>query len=820
MQLSEHNQATALSNLGNGGEPPSLVVVVDHHHHQHHTKDDSFNNNNNNIINSQTSLPIASGSNHSVKDYHHHHQQQQQLHHHRSPHSKKEAMKSINDAASTYLSSNGTQAASTSKIVDQALHVVKSREAASNSNMNMNHNMNNNSLSSNSTAASSAATTVASSSVTSADSSSSSSHDEGLTGGDTAATQAEPNFIAPALRKIAKKRRKEPDKNGMERSSFHHTKSSKEYLRKAQEAWKRQQELGQESSTTMNEDQVSHEPLVAAPPVSSKFHSPRSNFRRLSMLSSSEQVDPVPFSRSQSLNSVGLSKKNGSDSTCTKNSNFYGYEDPDTAAASSNSNPYGYGEDPDPFAPNNNDSNPYGYEDPDNNIIPAPRRTGPARRRGSVTKYSLQAAQAAQKATERVMKLQGLNWKRNLSNNNCVSSSENETRSTTPTGRRRPLSSSVGMETTEPIAPQDKQALPVEKPIRRGSIAVEDVDNIPSKNSTDAMDTSNPYGYEQVQPATGSENLYGYEDPDAASTKIEATSSNPYGYETCNPMPVPSERRHPRARRRGSVTKFSLEAAQTVVASETDKTAQPPPPPPQNEYAGKPADNPDYILALKPPAAGRPLGVAARNRRCGNPSEQTGIAEDDPKACSPRRNGPIRSTSSSRHFSRFGTPSRSSSFLSSTSATSFEDDADSLAPDMESLCSIHDRFDGGLDSAPIPPAPPLMSPITPAGLTPAGGGPLRKTLLGPGKSWSERNNNHTPSYLVDSDFAILPFALSGSDSRSSSRMPAPPVRRTPSSSSATSRSNGIPISIQTARPVATNKQPAGDLRRSSSFSSQ
>jgi hypothetical protein len=69
--------------------------------------------------------------------------------------------------------------------------------------------------------------------------------------------------------------------------------------------------------------------------------------------------------------------------------------------------------------------------------------------------------------------------------------------------------------------------------------------------------------------------------------------------------------------------------------------------------------------------------------------------------------------------------------------------------------------------------------------------------------------------LLDSDFAILPFAVSCSDSKGSSRMPAP-IRRTPSSSSASNRSR-IPISIQAALPVGAHDEPTTDLCKSTSF---
>lgn len=83
----------------------------------------------------------------------------------------------------------------------------------------------------------------------------------------------------------------------------------------------------------------------------------------------------------------------------------------------SESNPYGY-EDPD--AASGGPSNPYGYEDPDSG--PTLRRVGPARRRGSVTKFSIDAAAAAKEATERILKMRLMQQKRFSSSNNSTAS--------------------------------------------------------------------------------------------------------------------------------------------------------------------------------------------------------------------------------------------------------------------------------------------------------------------------------------------------------------------------------------------------------------
>ena len=299
-----------------------------------------------------------------------------------------------------------------------------------------------------------------------------------------------------------------------------------------------------------------------------------------------------------------------------------------------------------------------------------------------------------------------------------------------------------------------------------------------SANANGAASTeSNPYGYE--------------------TTTAPLAASNPYGYEDSDSRPQ-QPRRHPRARRRGSVTKFSLEAAQAVASS------QPAPAVPSSQSGPDPMlpNGGDFVMALKPPAESRSKGFTPRSRRRGDndgvhPLSRNNSGESD-QALSPRRSAPSRSGStrsaSSRHLARFRAPSRSDSFISHGSTGSFEDDVDSLAPDMESLCSIHDRdlgteFDLGGAAPPMSPLTPgLNSGSKPKSLVKSfsnksdGGGGLDSFLLERRKSLSERSNFPVVSIPNNSEFAILPIATcNNSDARSSARMPAP-VRRTPSHS--------------------------------------
>jgi hypothetical protein len=180
---------------------------------------------------------------------------------------------------------------------------------------------------------------------------------------------APPTIVSsPSVRKIAKKRRKEAG-----RTSFHHTKSSKEYLRKAQEAYQRLHinEPEQRKQQQQQREKDQQELSVA--------------------LDSDSDTDPID----------------------------YGYGDPDdvpSRSSTSSTEPinYGYG-DPDDVPSRSSSTDPidYGYGDPDAVVRQQPqehqlsRRGGPARRRNSVTKFSEDAANivAAKAATQRIMLL-------------------------------------------------------------------------------------------------------------------------------------------------------------------------------------------------------------------------------------------------------------------------------------------------------------------------------------------------------------------------------------------------------------------------------
>jgi len=189
------------------------------------------------------------------------------------------------------------------------------------------------------------------------------------------------------LKKIAKKRRGASGTVDVE-----YTKSSKEYLQKAQQSLR--QESGSNSSaefssssnpraneaSTTTTDQSSSNPYgyedpdVAPRKLSGPAH------RSFSQPAISSAGNPYGYGDPAASNPYGYG-----DAAPSQNS--YGYGDPVA------SNPCGRGD----AAP----SNLYGYEDPD--AAPTIRRRGPARRRGSVTKFSIQAAAAASAVTDRIL---------------------------------------------------------------------------------------------------------------------------------------------------------------------------------------------------------------------------------------------------------------------------------------------------------------------------------------------------------------------------------------------------------------------------------
>ncbi|OEU13543.1 hypothetical protein FRACYDRAFT_241882 [Fragilariopsis cylindrus CCMP1102] len=220
---------------------------------------------------------------------------------------------------------------------------------------------------------------------------------------------------SPSLRKIAKKRRKEA--GGI---SFHHTKSSKEYLRKAQEAYQRlhinngpeqqiQQKQQREKDQQELSDALDSDSDSDTDPIDSGFFYPDDVPSHSQ--SSTSSSDPIDYG-------YGDPDCVPSRSSSTDPPIDYGYGDPDDVPSrSSSTDPpidYGYG-DPDDVPSRSSSTDPpidYGYGDPDAAVPQHPqhqqsRRGGPFRRRNSVTKFSADAANivAAKAATQRMMLL-------------------------------------------------------------------------------------------------------------------------------------------------------------------------------------------------------------------------------------------------------------------------------------------------------------------------------------------------------------------------------------------------------------------------------
>jgi hypothetical protein len=161
-----------------------------------------------------------------------------------------------------------------------------------------------------------------------------------------------------SFRKIAKKRRKAGG-----RSSFHHTKSSKEYLRKAQEAYQRLKISEQEQT--------------------------KDQYRQPEVESGRDKV----------VNDMTTSSIKTKDPEAID----YGNGDP-TDKKTKDEVDYGYGDPSDSKLDQDVD---YGYGDAAGGQPQLSRRGGKPRRRNSVTKYSAQAANVvrAQAAAERILKL-------------------------------------------------------------------------------------------------------------------------------------------------------------------------------------------------------------------------------------------------------------------------------------------------------------------------------------------------------------------------------------------------------------------------------
>lgn len=391
-----------------------------------------------------------------------------------------------------------------------------------------------------------------------------------------------------SFRKIAKKRRKAGGK-----SSFHHSKSSKEYLRKAQEAYQKLKISEQENEKNSR--------LVLE-------SSSGSNSNR----SSKVDVNSNPCG----CEDLDVSTKPEKDPDEVD----YGYGDP-VESKPQEAVDYGYGN---PVESMPQEAVDYGYGDSNATQPQQPRRGGRARRRNSVTKFSVQAANivAAKAATERILQL-----KPSLT-------SLLRGRSSTPTKHRREL-------------------------------------NYERKRSSAKQNT------EQRQ---------------EVGRRHEDQKNNV--------SPVPPQRSSSNSR----IVFGNRDATKHSHSSESQERA---------ESKQSQSQHEESSSSLQPASA--PF----------NPHLK--LASDyflsDPEPSLLRKN----SGRSNNISLRFKAPIRTDSWLSYDNSYSNNDDdadADSLAPDMESLCSIRDsshRLDSShsfrnTDLPPVPPTP-QASPLTQASIS-------------------------------------------------------------------------------------------------------
>jgi len=510
-----------------------------------------------------------------------------------------------------------------------------------------------------------------------------------------------------SFRKIAKKRRKAGG-----RSSFHHTKSSKEYLRKAQEAYQRLKISEQQQQN----DQNSQPELESGKNgVQNNKNSPDCSSQTSNKTKEQEEVD-------------------------------YGYGDPADSQPTDTTD-YGYGD--------TSDSQPqqavdYGYGDPADNE-PQPSRTGGrARRRNSVTKYSLEAANvvAAQAAAARIMRLKpGL-------------TSASRSTSKTPTRRR----------------PQQDQ------PRRFVSKQNDDLSSGTRQNgSLTAAATGRS---ERTERLTGAQTTAPRRDQQREGTNENQKNKN------------------------NTVDKMVVDRLEPPQRSSSIKQSS------RLEELGEPKQSNRDTSSRR--------SISSKTNQHLRLTSDYFSSDPKPKNLVRRNSGRLNGTTF-----RFSTPARTYSGLSydnSYSAMSNDDDdIDSLASDMESLCSMRDdsyRLDISTHSVKNTDMPPVLPRAPPASpLTLASPPPDRRSRFTAGRSrsgdrqpllvsWSSGSSkggalsrfaNRTRRDSIDkartrrdsidkararrnsNDFPILPSmrVLTANGSPSKSCMPAP-VRRTPS----------------------------------------
>lgn len=523
-----------------------------------------------------------------------------------------------------------------------------------------------------------------------------------------------------SFRKIAKKRRKA---NG--RSSFHHTKSSKEYLRKTQEAY---QKLKINEQEKQNDGPVRRQQKESR---SGKDCNEEGNSSSGAFSAASEPID------------YGYADPSDSQPKITAAVD-YGCVNPSDNGQPENNKAvdYGYGN-PSDSQPNDGPVD-YGYGDPSDSQQQPVRRGRRARRRNSVTKFSLEAANivAAKAAAERILQLKSslafLPRKNSL----------------TPTRRISLV--------------KDQQ--PKQQRSSRTPKVGRSMDNVNRVESLYAMTTTMLRKEEEKNKDDTRKNL--------ASAVLDRY---------LDPVTRSSPRSSPRSSRHfrdGSWDTGSASVSEDL--SRILKASKP-------LQKQQPTTRDDDFTPL--PA-------------CPHFRFTSDSFSSDAMPRSLLRKKSFR-TASNNVSIRFNTPIRTESWLSNDNSFSTlnndddNDDADSLASDMESLCSIRDgnyRLDGlhnsltfkNSDLPPVQPAPPPASPLVlMSQAILASPGVMRKPLVvsfsnGSNKEGSrfgstDKHRARQNGGGAASEYPIVPFpgAVTVGERGSKSSMPAP-VNRTPS----------------------------------------
>lgn len=546
------------------------------------------------------------------------------------------------------------------------------------------------------------------------------------------------HFLAnmePNLKKISKRRKKTNGEVDVE-----HTKSNNELLRKLQHSLRHdpqcdsdEESPGEPESSTGSEEPMPGSPMLLQPAC----HEPTDTFKRC------DEESITSKTTISTVNSDGVSLKGEPNETHAAG-NLYGYEDPEQVIAS----------------------------------IQVRRIPRVARRRGSVTEHTIRAAQravafdAANRAKQMHMSHPSLYSVLDASSD--AAAAAERLQNIRIMARQ---SWQARFEKTE----RDSSNTPMQEANQSRESFSEEARTVSTAVGTTRVGELDG-GRMQTSDARGKDHdetsLYGYENPDDLSKQGNSDNSknNPYDYGDATPIGRNEVKARPRARRRGSVTKYSLDTAKISAALATLEQFRAAPPTdteykpvlpigirkveesfsPQSAFPVPvhPAREamPMPWQAHNSPFVARKSALARKSRKqeasmvpvpsrvvpyrtpSGRSTPHDSSDEDDNVSIGSSSSDdtlddsvtsitiPLKSGDSmrdgpmrppSRHDSVRSFASRGSTHSTHTFDSS---DGDSLAPDMTSLCSIsHRESNAGMafsQSDPVPP-PPAYLPQTP-----------------------------------------------------------------------------------------------------------